>query len=386
MLRSSLVPSLRHASLRLLLPSTLLLAACGDDSAANGRDGGANPDAAGTTDGAASPDTTPPTVLSNEPASSAMAQSIHTTVTATFSEPMAPLTLSNMTFTVTQGATAVAGAVTYVDNSVTFTPTSDLALDTTYVATITAAATDVAGNALAAAYSWSFKTDATAPVGPAPVRLGTAGGYAILAESAVSNVPTSVITGNLGLSPAAASYITGFSLTRAGTKWTSPQVVGSVFAADSDPPTPINLTTAVGNMETAYTDAAGRPTPTSLDLGAGTIGGLTLTPGLYRWNSAVTIPTDITISGAPNDTWIFQITGDLTMASAKKMTLSGGARARNIVWQVAGAVDIGTTAHAEGIVLGKTAITLGTGASINGRLLAQTAVNLDSNAVTAPAP
>lgn len=222
--------------------------------------------------------------------------------------------------------------------------------------------------------------------GPAHVLLGAAGDYAILAKSAVSSVPTSAITGNLGLSPAAASYITGFALTRAGDHWSSPEVTGLIFAADGDPPTPSNLTTAVANMETAYTDAAGRPPPTMLNLGAGTIGGMTLSPGLYTWGSSVTIPTDITLAGAPDDTWIFQISGDLKLSAATRMTLSGGAQAKNIVWQVAGLVDFGTTSHAEGVVLSSTAIKLGTGASINGRLLAQTAVEIASSTVTAPAP
>lgn len=195
-----------------------------------------------------------------------------------------------------------------------------------------------------------------------------------------------MITGNVGLSPAAASYITGLALTRAGTKWTAPQVVGSVFAADSDPPTPTDLTTAVANMQTAYTDAAGRPTPAFLNLGAGAIGGMTLTPGLYKWTTDVTIPTDITIAGAPDAVWIFQISGNLTMSAAKKMTLSGGALPKNIVWQVAGDVDLGTTSHAEGIVMSKTAISLETGASINGRLFAQKAVHIAGGTVTAPAP
>jgi len=188
------------------------------------------------------------------------------------------------------------------------------------------------------------------------------------------------------LSPAAASYVTGFSLTKAGPKWTSPQIIGGVFAADSDPPTPTNLTTAVANMQTAYTDAAGRSSPDFLNLGAGSIGGLTLEPGLYKWASSVTIPTNIALEGAANDVWIFQVTGDLKLSAAKAMTLSGGAQAKNVFWQVAGAVDLGATSHTEGIVLCKTAIKLGTGASINGRLLAQTAVDLASSTVTQPAP
>lgn len=103
-------------------------------------------------------------------------------------------------------------------------------------------------------------------------------------------------------------------------------------------------------MLTAFTVAAGRPTPTVLNLGAGTIGGLTFTPGLYKWTTGVTIPTDMTISGAPNDTWTFQASGDLGLSSAKAITLIGGARAKNIVWQVAGAVNLGTTLHAEGVI------------------------------------
>lgn len=332
------------------------------------------------------PDTTAPEVLSTFPASKEMGVAANGAITATFTEAMSPLTITSTTFSLKQGAVDIPGTVTYFDSTATFLPTSDLALAMSYTATITTAATDVAGNKLAATYTWSFATAQTLPKGPAPVLLGASGDYAILAKSAVSNVPTSVVTGNLGLSPAAASFITGFSLTRVGTKWTAPQVIGSVFAADNDPPTPINLTTAVLDMQTAYTDAAGRPTPDALNLGSGMIGGLTILPGLYKWTTSVTIPSDLKIAGSPNDVWIFQIAGDLAIDSAKSMFLSGGAQARNVFWQVAGLVDIGTTSHAEGIILSKTSIKLGTGASINGRLLAQTSVNIDSSTVTAPAP
>ncbi len=222
--------------------------------------------------------------------------------------------------------------------------------------------------------------------GPAPVLLGSAGNYVILAQSAISTVPASAITGNLGISPAAASFVTGFSMTRVGTYWTSIQVTGQIFAADNDAPTPSLLTTAITNMTTAYTDAAGRPTPDALNLSGGALGGLTLTPGLYKWTSSVGIASDVTLSGAADDTWILQVTGDLTIASAKQVKLLGGAKAKNIVWQVAGAVDLGTTSHFEGVILGKTAITMRTGASINGRLLAQTAVAIDTSTVKTPSP
>jgi hypothetical protein len=328
----------------------------------------------------------PPTVVSTDPPTAATGVSVVQAIHVLFSEAIAPLTLTMTSFTLVQGGTTILGAVSYFNDTATFTPSAALAVGMMYTATITTAVTDVAGQPLATTYSWTFTTAAATALGPPPVYLGSAGNYVALAKTAITNVPTSAITGNLGLSPAAASYITGFALTRAGTEWTSSQVNGGVFAANNDPPTPANLTTAVGAMQAAYTDAAGRPTPNFLNLGGGAIGGLTLVPGLYKWTTDVTLPSDVTISGGANDEWIFQITGKLTTSSAKNMILAGGAQAKNIVWQVAGAVDIGTTSQVEGVILCQTAITLETGASIEGRLLAQTAVNLAGNAVTAPAP
>jgi hypothetical protein len=219
--------------------------------------------------------------------------------------------------------------------------------------------------------------------GPAAVNLGSAANYVILAKSAISNVPTSVITGNLGLSPAAASFITGFALNLpAGSAFsTSAQVTGNVYASDYAVPSPNNLTVAIGDMMTAYTTAAGRVNPDYTELAAGAIGGLTLPPGLYKWSNTVTIGSDVTLSGGPTDVWIFQIAGGITQASAKHVILTGGALASNVFWQVFGVVNIGTTAHMEGQILSQTSITLGTGASANGRLMAQTAVTLAGNTV-----
>ncbi len=222
----------------------------------------------------------------------------------------------------------------------------------------------------------------------APVNLGAAGNYVILAKSAISNVPTSAITGDLGLSPAAASFITGFSLTlpAGGAFSTSAQVTGNVYASDYAVPTPSNLTTAVGDMQTAYTDAAGRVTPDFVELATGNIGGLTLPPGLYKWSNTVTIPSDVTLQGSATDVWIFQIAGGITQSSATRVNLSGGALAKNIFWQSFGVVSLGTTAHMEGVIMAQTSITLATGATANGRLLAQTAVTLAGNTVVRPAP
>ena len=217
------------------------------------------------------------------------------------------------------------------------------------------------------------------------VNLRSAGDYVILAESDISTVPPAVITGNLGISPMAATFITGFSLIAESTNVfsTSAQVTGKVFAADYAVPTPSNLTTAIGDMGTAFTDAAGRA-PDVTELGSGSIGGMKLAPGVYKWGTGVLIPTDLTLAGGATAVWIFQIAQNLTVSNAVTVHLAEGALAKNVFWQVAGSVDLGTTSHFAGIVLCQTMINLRTGASLDGRLMAQTAVNLDSSTVTQP--
>ena len=222
--------------------------------------------------------------------------------------------------------------------------------------------------------------DETTPKGSLPVvNLGLSGKYAILSKTGVTNVYKSSVIGDVGSSP----------ITGAAILVTCPEVVGTIFSVDAAGPAckvtdATRLTTSVLDMQAAYTDAAGRINPDFLNLGAGSIGGKTLTPGLYKFTSALLIPTDITISGGPNDVWIFQVDGTLTMSDAVRITLAGGAQAKNIFWQTSGAVTLGTTSHFEGIILSQTGINLRTGATINGRLLAQTAVTLQMSEVTQP--
>ena len=231
----------------------------------------------------------------------------------------------------------------------------------------------------------AFQRTGANEVNPATVDLGAAGDFVILAKAGISTVPQSVITGNIGVSPIARGGMTGFSETMDPTNTfsTSGQVVGKMFAADYSVPSPSNLGIAVLDMQAAYTNAAGRA-PDYTEVGAGDIGGMTLTPGTYKWSTGVLIPADVTLNGGPNDIWIFQIAGTVTQANGTRVTLTGGAQARNIFWQAAGVVALGTTAHMEGIILGQTGITLATGATVNGRLLAQTAVTLQMNVVTQP--
>ncbi|MHB8581385.1 MAG: ice-binding family protein [Ignavibacteriaceae bacterium] len=231
-------------------------------------------------------------------------------------------------------------------------------------------------------------TVAWAQSSPAPVNLGTAGNFVILAKTGISTTGTTNITGNIGVSPAAATYITGFGLIMdaSGTYSTSSLITGNVYSADYTSPTPTNMTTAIGDMQTAYTNAAGRSSPDYSELYTGILTGQTLVHGLYKWGTGVSIgAAGVTISGKSTDVWIFQIAQNLTVANGAIVTLSGGALASNVFWQVAGQVTIGTTAEMKGIILCQTGIAMNTGATLNGRALAQSAVTLEANTVVKPA-
>lgn len=324
-----------------------------------------------------------PTVISVEPENNATGVTRSQIVTCTFSEAMDPTTINHTTFTLMLGSLEAAGTVSYTGTTATFTPTSVLSAGAEYTAKISTSAMSSEGINLVSNAEWSFETGGSTGV-IASVDLGTAANYVILAKTAINNNSTSVITGDIGLSPAATSYITGLSLTNATGYATSAQITGRIYAADMVDPTPINLTSAVNNMITAYNDAAGRTTPDFIELGTGNIGGMTLTPGVYKWSNTVTIPSNLTISGGEDDVWIFQIAGNLNMSSAVSIQVIGGAQPENIFWQVAGEATLGTTSHFEGVLLSMTGITLQTSASIKGRAMAQTAVILDANAVTEP--
>ena len=236
--------------------------------------------------------------------------------------------------------------------------------------------------------SLSLVPAAPAMAAQAPVDLGTAGDFVILAKTGVSTTGTTSIVGDIGVSPAAATYITGFGLIMDASNEfsTSSLVTGRIYAADYAPPTPAKMTTAISDMETAFTDAAGRTLPDFTELGAGDISGMTLVPGLYKWGTGVLITNvGVTLSGGANDVWIFQIAQDLTVANSAIVTLSGGAQAKNIFWQVSGQATLGTTADFKGIILSQTLISLNTGAVMKGRALAQSEVTLIANAITVPA-
>ena len=353
-------------------------------------------------------DITAPTVISTDPADTATGVLTNRNITATFSEAVDPGTVTAATFTLTvdgsgpdcvpvlvtdpdpcpvtpvEGSVSTSGAVATFVPTITLNTSDPASVVNTYTATITTGVKDLAGNALAANKVWSFTTaDSTASsAGPAPVSLGAAAGFAILTKTGVTDVPTSAISGDVGASPISGSAI----------GVTCAEVTGTIHSADAAGPLPCSvtdpvfLTSAVSDMELAYTDAAGRTVPAAVtELGAGNISGLNLAPGLYKWGTGLTISAPgVTLTGGANDVWIFQVGANLTVGNGAIVTLSGGALPQNVFWQVAGQATLGTTADFKGTILSKTLISLDTGAVLNGRALAQTAVTLKQNTVTKP--
>jgi hypothetical protein len=218
------------------------------------------------------------------------------------------------------------------------------------------------------------------------VNLGTAGDFVILAKTAITTTGATSISGDIGISPAAASSIAGFGLIMDSTNTfsTSSLVAGKVYAPNYALPTPTKMSTAISDMEAAYTAAAGQSADFT-ELGSGTVANRTLVPGVYKWSTPVTITTDLILAGGPDDVWVFQMAQTLDLAAGMKILLSGGAQAKNVFWQVAGAVNLLAGSHFEGIMLAQTNIAMRAGATFNGRLLAQTAVTLISTTGDAPA-
>ena len=319
----------------------------------------------------AAPDTSAPTVVSTVPFSTATDVPLSQTLAATFSKAMDHTTINTSTFTLTgPGTTPVTGTVAYdvISHIATFAPATALAPSTFYTATITTGAKDLAGNPLASDAVSGFTTAATA-AGQATVVLASSSGFAVLAGSTVTSAGASTVNGDLGVSPGTA--VTGFP----------PGLVnGTVHAGDSA------AAQAELDLTTAYNDAAGR-TVGAVTV-SGNLGGLTLTPGLYKSTSSLEISSgDLTLDaqGNANAVFIFQMASTLTTTSGRQVILSGGAKAANIFWQVGSSATLGTTSVFKGTIMADQSITLNTGATLDGRALARIgAVTMDSDIVTAP--
>lgn len=243
-------------------------------------------------------------------------------------------------------------------------------------------ATNADGNS---AYSpvYTYTTWDSIPKGPHPVVLGMTMDFAILAHTAITNVPSSAILGDVGISPASGSFI----------DLTEGEVTGTIYAVDASGPagsvaSPSMLTTAKGDLTIAFNDAAGRTVdPIGI---AGNLGGQTLYPGLYKSTGTLEISAgDLTLDGGGHDdaVWIFQIASSFNMTSGRQVHLTNGANAANIFWQVGTAASFGTTTVMHGTIMAGTQVTMATLGTLNGRALALTAnVTLQQNVVNRPGP
>ena len=223
--------------------------------------------------------------------------------------------------------------------------------------------------------------------GPTKVNLLTSDSFAVLAGTGVTNVPTSTITGNVGLSPAAGSNYSGITTT---------QVNGTIYAADGTGPAgsvnnPGLLTTAKNDLTTAYVDTMGRTPTTTFATSDNQLGGQTLTAGVYRFGNASSAnltaasPLILDAQGDPGAVFIFQATSDLVTASGSVVQLINGAQACNIFWQVGSSATLGSSSTFKGTLMALTTASVNSSATIEGRVLARNgAVSLNANTITRP--
>jgi hypothetical protein len=222
---------------------------------------------------------------------------------------------------------------------------------------LVASARDAAGNAGSATQAL------TVEVNPAPVVLGTAGTYSVLAGTGVANTGATNLSGDLGVSPG--SVITGFP---PGT------VNGTIHAGDAD------AAQAQSDLITAYNDAAGRTPDSSF---SGDLNGRTFHEGVYRTAAALTLTGTLTLDaqGDPNANFIFQVGAAMNTGAASNVNLINGAQASHIIWVVTGAAGTGASSTISGTIIATGAITLGDSTRLTGRALAYGTITLANNTI-----
>ncbi|MGZ8509008.1 MAG: ice-binding family protein [Chitinophagaceae bacterium] len=295
-----------------------------------------------------------PRVISNDPLNDATGVVLNKKLSATFSEVMDPLTINPTTFVLSQGGTAVSGTVTYSGTTAVFTPSANLAPNTIYTATVTTGAKDAAGNAIEGNHVWSFTTlVSTVPpsiLGNASV-FGAFGGNAGITNQGLNTV---INNGSIGTT-AASTLITGFHDANAiytETPLNVGNVTGSIYSAPPAPGDAVSFafaTNALLDANAAYISISPASRPGGIDPGAGELGGLTLTPGVYKSASGTFNISngDLTLDaqGDPNAEWIFQTAAGLTVgiagpAGSRNVALINGAQSKNVYWYVGSAATI----------------------------------------------
>jgi len=312
----------------------------------------------------ATKDSSPPNVVAVNVAAGATCVPLDQKIKVTFDEQMDSLTINPSTVFIA----GVAGTVTYdvVSQTATITPSANLAAKTTFTITVTTGVKDMGGVPLAAAFHQTFTTGPCQGGGVPPVALCPfIGNFSVLAGSTVTNTGSTVVSGDVGVSPGTA--ITGFPPGLAG---------GAIHKADGA------AAQAQAALTAGYVDAAGRSGGASV---AGDLVGQTLTAGVYKSTSSLALSGDVTLDaqGNPDAVFIFQISSTLTTGSGSHVVLVNGAKACNVFWQVGSSATLGTNSVFKGNILALTSITITTGANLEGRALARNgAVTLDTNVIT----
>ncbi|HZL08571.1 MAG TPA: Ig-like domain-containing protein [Prolixibacteraceae bacterium] len=318
-----------------------------------------------------------PTVISTDPINNATNVALNQTIEAIFSVPMNPLTITTSSFTLKNGINSIGGNVSCIGSTASFNPVYDLFPGTTYTATITVGAENVAGESLDVDYVWKFTTAGDAIVNPIIVNLNSAGNFVVLAGSGISNIGTDTrISGDAGSFPSATiNGLLALNVIDGGTLYTTADPI--VGQAKTD------LTTAYNDAQARSLNAISLP---------GQLGGLTLTPGLYVNSSTSGIsgtgPNGILTldaGGDPNAVWIFKMGSTLVTDAGTSIVLAGNANADNIFWSVGSSATLGTNSVFFGNILADQSITLTTGATLTGRALTRIgAITLESNIITKP--
>lgn len=344
-------------------------------------------------------DTTPPSVILVNPADVTSNICINKTVNATFSEPMDPLSLTSTTLTLAPSSSPgnpVSALVTYdaLTRIASINPTANLSASTAYTVTVLKGVTgakDLSGNTLLADKVWGFTTGTGEC--QSPVVLGSASNFAILASAAITNIPTSIITGDVGLTPDTGANITGFSA-----PLSCPEVVGQIYAVDSSGPAcalvdAVLLSNAKTDALAAFTNAtsAGRGTPTPISTN---LAGLTFYPGLYESLTTLDLSAGgiltLDAQGDPNAVFVIRSATAINTLSTSQVVLSGDAKASNVFWSAGSAITLGVNSVMKGSMLASTAITLETGAQLEGRAINQgaaaAAITCDACTITVPSP
>lgn len=319
------------------------------------------------------------------------------TVSATFSEPMNPTTLTSpaVAFSVkeTVSGNSVDGTVSMnVDNTVaTFTPAAALPGNTQITASVTTAATSTNGTPLANGYEWTFTTGTQ--VGQGAVNLGTAAGFLVLGGTSIDNVSSAAnptrVNGQFGIDPGNTANVSGFTDS-------TPQGSGLILTGGIQFGPVVKQ--AKNDLLTALNDASGRTinqiSVDSADLGSFVVNGGTpgvIPPGLYSSVSTLTLTTaDLTLDarGDPDAVWVFKAASGLTVGDARQVVLRNGAKAKNVYWTVGSSATLGDQVNFKGNILAKTSNSIGSsmlvGTTVEGRVLSVSGLNLYASAINPP--